>query len=93
MQYYTADRAERGWENASHGRRRGGGAVRSKSDIYSLGTPIIEYPRIYATLAVNNDKNNNSTYSEKIELTCCQYFHTKLQCTSIWVAFGQKKEL
>ena len=32
---YTADRAERGWESASHGRRRGE-AVRSKSDIYSL---------------------------------------------------------
>ena len=35
---YTADKAERGWESASSGRRRGGGAVRSKSDIYSLGT-------------------------------------------------------
>ena len=32
---YTADIAERGWESAFHGRRRGA-AVHSKSDIYSL---------------------------------------------------------
>ena len=49
VQYIYWDRAERGWESPSNW-RRWGGAVCSKSDIYSLGKPLMKVKQTFQEL-------------------------------------------